>query len=93
MPIIDRLLSLLQGQNVFSYVRCIYVNACGPKPGFVLVRQPQRPDQEQMIIAEFATKEELTLYELKPEKGEHVEVAPVLDISHMNLEQIAWLHE
>ncbi|VAE21712.1 Uncharacterised protein [Enterobacter hormaechei] len=59
-------------------------------PPFVLVRQPQRPDHDQVIIAEFATKEELALYEMKTVRSEHVDVAPTLDISHMNLEQLAW---
>lgn len=62
------------------------------EPPYVLVREPQRPDQEleQAIIAEFSSKEELALYELKSEKSEQVEVASTQDINHMSLEQLAW---
>ncbi len=60
------------------------------EPPYVLVREPQRPDQEQAIIAEFSSKQELALYELKSEKSEQVEVASTQDINHMSLEQLAW---
>ncbi|MEG2568523.1 MAG: hypothetical protein RSA84_20185 [Acinetobacter sp.] len=60
------------------------------EPPFILVRQPQRPDHQQVVIAEFATVEEMSLFNLRQEGNDFVEVAPTLNHKQMNLHQLAW---
>ena len=57
---------------------------------FVLIRQPQRPDHQQTVIASFETVEEMGLWGLKQEPAEYVEVVATLDHKKMNLHQLAW---
>ncbi|EMS0916331.1 DNA-binding protein [Salmonella enterica] len=60
------------------------------EPPFILIRQPQRPDHQQVVIAEFATVEEMSLFNLRQEGNDFVEVAPTLNHKQMNLHQLAW---
>ncbi|EDN2416872.1 DNA-binding protein [Salmonella enterica] len=60
------------------------------EPPFILIRQPQRPDHQQVIVGEFATIEEMNLFSLAQEQNETVEVVPTLNHNHMNLPQLAW---
>ncbi|EFT8337216.1 DNA-binding protein [Salmonella enterica] len=60
------------------------------EPPFVLIRQPQRPDHQPVVVGEFATMEEMNMFSLTQEKNEAVEVVPTLNHNHMNLSQLAW---
>ncbi|EES5504472.1 DNA-binding protein [Escherichia coli] len=60
------------------------------KPSFILARMPQRPDHQQEIVAEFSSRDEMNLFSLRQEEGDHVEVSPTLDHNRMNLTQLAW---
>ncbi|HHR4398569.1 hypothetical protein [Citrobacter sp. SL156] len=60
------------------------------EPPFILIRQPQRPDHQQVIVGEFATMEEMNTFSLAQENNETVEVVPTLNHNHMSLPQLAW---
>ncbi|QST57585.1 DNA-binding protein [Escherichia albertii] len=61
------------------------------EPPFVLVRQPQRPDHEQQeVIAEFNSIEEVTLFMMRQKEGKRVEVSPTLDYNKMDLLMLTW---
>lgn len=83
---------LLAEQKQASWVatRAQPVFLFSTEPPFVLIRQPQRPDHQQKVIGEFQTTEEMNLFSLRQQQGEHVEVAPTIDFKHLNHVQLAW---
>ena len=61
------------------------------EPPFILARMPQRPDQEQQeIVAEFDSREEMNLFTMKQEQEENLGVSPFLDHKSMNLDLLIW---
>ena len=61
------------------------------EPPFILARMPQRPDQEQQeIVAEFDSREEMNLFTMKQEQEENLGVSPFLDHRSMNLDLLIW---
>ncbi|HDY2123791.1 TPA: DNA-binding protein [Escherichia coli] len=61
------------------------------EPPFILARMPQRPDQEQQeIVAEFDSREEMNLFTMKQEQEENLGVSPFLDHKSMNLDMLIW---
>ncbi|EGM6321449.1 DNA-binding protein [Escherichia coli] len=61
------------------------------EPPFILARMPQRPDQEQQeIVAEFDSREEMNLFTMKQAQEENLGVSPFLDHKSMNLDLLIW---
>ncbi|ELD1608199.1 DNA-binding protein (plasmid) [Escherichia coli] len=61
------------------------------EPPFVLTRMPQRPDQEQQeIVAEFDSMDEMNLFTMKQEQEENLGVSPFLNHKSMNLDLLIW---
>ncbi|MBZ4119554.1 DNA-binding protein [Escherichia fergusonii] len=61
------------------------------EPPFILARMPQRPDQEQQeIVAEFDSREEMNLFTMKQEQEVNLGVSPFLDHKSMNLDLLIW---
>ena len=61
------------------------------EPPFILARMPQRPDQEQQeIVAEFDSREEMNLFTMKQEQEENLGVSPFFFYISMNLDLLIW---